>query len=672
MHRLNLFRLGEGILEDKIKRIHELVLYLNESSYAYYVLDNPKIEDSEYDRLYDELQELEDETNYILKDSPTQRVGDVVLDKFEKSVHKARMWSLDKVTSFDDLELWHNKNLKLSSENNLKSPSYIVVQKFDGVSINLTYENGEFIKASTRGNGEIGENVTEQAKTIKSIPLSINDMGSFEIRGEVIMTKEEFEKYNKVANIPLKNLRNGASGALRNLDVNETKKRRLDTFIYDVAYYDEGKFSTYFEMLNFLRDNKFKCSEFKLCKTLDEVKEEIKRIESLRENLNYDIDGVVVSVNELDLRSILGYTVKHPKFSIAYKFEAEEAMTKLIGVEWNVGRSGRVSPTAILEPTDVSGITIKRATLNNIDDIARKNVKLNCDVLIRRSNDVIPEIIKGFGGENLEEIEIPTICPSCKSTLSRDGVHLYCTNTISCRPQIVKSIVHFASRDAMNIEGFSEKLADQFYEKLCVKRISNLYEITFDDLLTLDKVKEKKANNILRAIEKSKECNLYNFIYALGIKNVGIKTSKDIVKEYKTLDKIMNVTREELDKIYGIGDIILDDIFKFLNNQEIRMEIRRLVELGIRFKDEEEVEVQDNLFKGKRVVVTGTIKNLSRKEIKELLERLGAKISDSVSKKTDYVIYGENSGSKLLKAQELDLNVISEDDFNEIIEKIGI
>ncbi|EIA25410.1 DNA ligase [Candidatus Arthromitus sp. SFB-mouse-SU] len=659
-------------MKNKIERIHELVLYLNESSYAYYVLDDPKIEDSEYDKLYDELRELENETKYILKNSPTQRVGDVVLDKFEKSVHKAKMWSLDKVTSFESFELWHNKNLKASNENNLGSPSYIVVQKFDGVSINLIYENGEFIKASTRGNGEIGENVTEQAKTIKSIPLSINDMGSFEIRGEVIMTKEEFEKYNRVANIPLKNLRNGASGALRNLDVNETKKRKLDTFIYDVAYYDEGKFSTYFEILNFLKDNKFKHPEFKLCKTLDEVKEEIKRIESLKDNLNYDIDGVVVSVNELDLRSILGYTVKHPKFSIAYKFEAEEVMTKLIGVEWNVGRSGRVSPTAILEPTDVSGITIKRATLNNIDDIVRKNVKLNCDVLIRRSNDVIPEIIKGLGREGLEEIEIPTICPSCKSPLSRDGVHLYCTNTISCRPQIVKSIVHFASRDAMNIEGFSEKLADQFYEKLCVKRISNLYEITFDDLLTLDKVKEKKANNILRSIEKSKECNLYNFIYALGIKNVGLKTSKDIVKEYKTLDRIMSVTREELDKIYGIGDVILDDIFKFLNNEGVREEIRRLIELGVKFKYEEEVEVQDNLFNGKIVVVTGTIKNLSRKDIKELLEKLGARISESVSKKTDYVIFGENAGSKLSKAKSLNLNMISEDEFNEIIEKIGI
>ena len=659
-------------MENKIKRINELVIYLNKCSYEYYVLDNPKIEDREYDKLYDELKKLEKESNYILKNSPTQRVGDIILDKFEKSVHKARMWSLDKVTSFESLDMWHMKNVNLSNENNLKTPSYIVVQKFDGVSINLIYENGEFIKAATRGTGEIGENVTEQAKTIKSIPLSIDDIGNFEIRGEVIMTKDEFEKYNKTSDTPLKNLRNGAAGALRNLDVSETNKRKLNTFIYDVAYYEDGKFSTYFEILNFLSQNKFKCPEFKLCNTIDEVKEEIKRIESLRENLNYDIDGVVVSINELDLRKILGYTVKHPKFSIAYKFEAEEVKTKLINVEWNVGRSGRVSPTAILEPVDIAGITIKRATLNNIDDIVRKNVKLNCEVLIRRSNDVIPEIIKGFSCENLEEIEIPDVCPSCKSPLTREGVHFYCTNTISCRPQIIKSIVHFASRDAMNIEGFSEKLAEQFYEKLCVKRISDLYKITFDDLVTLDKIKEKRANNILRSIDNSKECRLYNFIYALGIKNVGLKTSKDIVKEFRMLDRIMSVTREELNKIYGIGDVILDDIFKFLNNKEVREEIRKLIELGIKFKDEEDVEVQNNLFNGKRVVVTGTIQNLSRKEIKDLLEKLGAKISDSVSKKTDYVIYGENSGSKLLKAQELNINTISEDEFNKITEKLGI
>ncbi len=655
---------------DKILRIDELVKYLNECSYAYYVLDDPIIEDLKYDKLYDELLTLEKETGIIRKNSPTQRIGDIILDKFEKFTHKRKMWSLDKVNTFEELRSFYNKNIEVAMENNLSSPTYIVMEKFDGTSINLTYEKGEFIKASTRGTGEVGENVTSQAKTIKSIPLSINDMGSFEIRGEVIMTKEEFHKYNENSEVPLKNLRNGAAGALRNLNVNETKKRNLTTFIFDVGYFETGRFETYLDMLNFLKDNKFKCPSFRFCRTIDEIEEEIGKIKDKRENLDYDIDGVVISINELPLREILGFTVKHPKYAMAYKFEAEEALTKLLGVEWNVGRSGRVTPTALLEPVDISGITIKRATLNNIDDINRKNVKLYGDVLIRRSNDVIPEIIKGVGDEG-EEILIPDTCPSCGAYLSLDGAHLYCTNSISCKPQIVKAIVHFASRDAMNIEGLSDKLSGQFYEKLKVKRISDLYKITFDDLLTLEKFKEKKAKNIIDSINKSKICNLPNFIYALGIKNVGLKTSKDIVKTYKTLDKIMDLTKEELDFVYGIGDIIIEDIIKFFRNDEVRKEINSLLDLGINFIEEDYEEI-DNEFTGKTVVVTGTMKNFSRKEIKEVLEKLGAKVSESVSKKTNYVIYGESAGSKLKKAQDLGVNLLTEDEFYEIYKKLGI
>lgn len=660
-------------MNKKINRIEELVKYLNECSYAYFVLDNPIIDDFEYDKLYDELKILENEENYFLHNSPTQRVGDIILNKFDKSTHKSKMWSLDKVTSFEDLEEWYNKNIEIAQKNNIAEPTYIVMKKFDGASINLTYENGKFIKASTRGNGEVGENVTEQVKTIRSIPLDINDNSLLEIRGEIIMTKAEFEKYNKISDVPLKNLRNGAAGALRNLDVNETKKRNLSSFLFDIGYFEESKFNTYFEILSFLKENKFKCSDFKFCKSINEIKEEINNIKSVRDNLNYDIDGVVITVNEFEIRKILGYTVKHPKFSIAYKFEAVEEITKLIDVEWNVGRSGRVSPTAILDPIDIGGITIKRATLNNVDDIKRKNVKINGDVLVRRSNDVIPEIIRGLSEEdNLNDIEIPKNCPSCNSELSHDGVHIYCTNTISCKPQIIKSIVHFASRDAMNIEGFSEKIATQFYDNLDVKCISDLYKIKFEDLIKLDKFKEKKANNILESIEKSKECNLYNFIYSLGIKNVGLKTSKDIVKKYKTLDKIMNLSEEDLKEIYGIGDIIIEDILKFFNNNEVVNEIKKLLEMGIKFIEENDSVIVDNDFLGKTVVITGTMKNFSRNDIKKLLERFGAKISESVSKKTDYLIFGEKAGSKFDKAVSLNVKTLSENEFNEICEKIGI
>lgn len=660
-------------MENKKERIRELVEYLNKCAHSYYVIDNPIIEDSEYDKLYDELITLEKETNFILENSPTQRVGDVILSKFEKSVHKSKMWSLDKVTSFDDLESWINKNIQVAEENNLSKPTYIVSQKFDGASINLTYEGGKFIKASTRGTGEVGENVTSQVKTIKTIPLSINDDSTFEIRGEIIMTKDEFLKYNENSDIPLKNLRNGASGALRNLDVKETKKRNLSSFLFDIGYFEKNKFNTYNEMLMFLKENKFKCADYKHCLTFEEIKEEIERIKILREDLNYDIDGVVIAINELNLRDILGYTVKHPKFSMAFKFEAVEEITKLLDVEWNVSRSGRISPTGILEPIDIGGITIKRATLNNVDDIKRKNVKINGNVLIRRSNDVIPEIMKGIDdGENLKHIEIPTKCPSCNSNLIRNGAHIYCTNTISCKPQIIKSIVHFTSRDAMNIEGVSDKIANQFYEELNVKRISDLYTITLEDLLKLDKFKEKKANNILNAINQSKKCNLANFIYALGIRNVGIKTSKDIVKKHKTLDKIINLTKEELEGIYGIGDIVVEDILEFFKNSEVLEEINRLKELGFQFEVNEEIEVKENEFLNKNVVVTGTMENFSRTQMKEIIEKLGGKVTESVSKKTDYVIAGSNAGSKLTKAESLGIKVISENDFNEICEKIGI
>lgn len=664
----------ENFLDEKILQINELVKYLNECSYAYFVLDNPIVDDAVYDKLYDELKNLEKETNYVLSYSPTQRVGDVTLEKFEKSVHKSKMWSLDKVNSFSELQSWYNKNLEIAKENNLNNPTYIVMQKFDGTSINLSYEDGQFVKASTRGTGEVGENVSEQVKTIMSIPLKIFDKSSLEIRGEVIMTKGEFERYNKNAEVPLKNLRNGAAGALRNLDVYETKKRNLNSFLFDVGYFENGKFNTYFEILKFLKENRFKCSDYKFCESFEEILEEIDRIEKVRNGLDYDIDGVVISVNELNVRELLGYTVKHPKFSMAYKFGAIEGITILLDVEWNVGRSGRVSPTAILEPIDIGGITIKRATLNNVDDIKRKNVKLNGEVLIRRSNDVIPEIIRGLDESVGEEIEIPSHCPSCNSKLSKDGVHIYCTNTISCKPQIVKSIVHFASRDAMNIEGFSDKIAMQFYEKLGVKRISDLYNLRFENLLTLEKFKEKKANNFLNAIERSKNCNLSNFIYALGIKNVGLKTSKDIVKKFKTLDNIISIKKDELEEIHGIGEVIVKDILDFFENEEVRNEIERIKNSGIIFLSEETFENEnvDNEFYGKTIVVTGTMKNFSRKEIKNLLEKLGGKTSESISKKTDYLIYGEKAGSKLDKALNLNVKTLSEEEFNEICEKLSI
>lgn len=659
---------------DKNLRIKELVTNLNDFSYFYYALDNPKISDVEYDRLYDELKKLELETGIVLEDSPTQRVGHTIIEKFEKSTHKSKMWSLGKVNSFEELETWHNKNLDIIKENNISSLTYVVMKKFDGVSINLSYENGNFIKGATRGTGEIGENVTEQTKTIKGIPFHIDSKAIFEIRGEVIMTREAFQEYNKNSEVPLKNLRNGAAGALRNLDYRETKKRNLISYLFDIGYYEGIDFKTFEEMLIFLEDNKFQTCNYKVCSSIEEVKTEIKNITLLREDLDYDIDGVVITINELETRDILGYTVKHPKFSVAYKFEALEESTKLLDVEWNVSRSGRVNPTAILEPVDLGGITIKRATLNNMDDINRKGVKINSIVFIRRSNDVIPEIlgISNVQSDNLLEIIPPKFCPACNTPLELNGVHIICNNSISCKPQIVKAIVHFGSRDAMNIEGFSEKIAEQFYEELGVKKILDLFKLKVDDLLKLDKFKDKKANNIIESIEKSKKCNLENFIYALGIKNVGLKTSKDIVKEYKTLDRIMNLTKEELLGIHGIGEIIIDEIINLFSNEKVKREIYELVESsGIIFNNIENLTIESE-FTGKSIVVTGTMLKFSRKQIKDILERLGAKVTETVSKKTDFVIHGKNAGSKLYKAVKLNVKTLTEEEFNIVYEKSGI
>lgn len=662
---------------DKKELIESLVDELNKYAYEYYSLDNPSISDKEYDEKYDELKKLEEETNYILPYSPTLRVGDRVLEGFSKYTHKARLWSLDKAQSLEQIKEWHNRNLKFINEMNtrgesLPTPRYVLTKKFDGLTINLTYnENGILVSAATRGNGEVGEEVSPQVKTIKSIPLKINNTDVFEIHGEAIMTNEAFESYNKNSEVPLKNLRNGAAGALRNLNLKETAKRNLSAFFYDIGYKEGKAFETYEEMLNFIKGTGLPMDDYiRYCTTLEEIEKEVKYIEDIRFDLNYDIDGVVIAIDDIRTRELMGYTVKFPKWAIAYKFEAQETTTKLLDVEWNVGRSGRVGPTAILEPIELAGVTVRRATLNNIDDIRRKGVKIGAEVFIRRSNDVIPEImgVVNESLENSEEINVPESCPACGGHIIKNGVHYFCENTLSCKPQMVKSIVHFASRDAMNIAGFSEKTAEQFFEKLDMKSIAKLYKLEKEELLTLEKFGPKKAQNILNAIEKSKDCELYRFIYALGIPNVGVKTAKDLVNKFKSLEGIKNATFEELVLVPDVGDIVAKCILEFFKEERAIKTINELLSLGVNPMFEEK-EVISSPFEGKTVVVTGTLKSYSRNEIKEKLETLGAKISGSVSKKTDFVIAGEEAGSKLDKALELGVKVLKEEEFEVLIKE---
>ncbi len=657
------------------KDIETLVKRLNDYAYNYYVLDNPTISDKEYDEIYNELLEKEKTYNYVLKDSPTQRVGDNILAKFKKHTHLGRLWSLDKGQTIEEIRAWHLKNVKFVEEYNevnsekLPNPTYILTKKFDGLTINLTYEDGVLKTAASRGNGEVGEEITYQVKTIKNIPTNILKKSIFEIHGEAVMTKEAFENYNKNAEVPLKNMRNGAAGALRNLDLKETAKRNLSAFFYDVGYTEGFNFKSYRDMIEFIKSNGFPVDDyFYYADNFEEIEEQLKYIESIKPDLNFDIDGVVIAIDDIKTREALSYTIKFPKWAIAYKFKAEETTTKVIDVEWNVGRSGRVSPTAILKPVDLAGVIVKRATLNNLDDIKRKGVRIFADVFVRRSNDVIPEIMGTVEGclENTKEIVPPEVCPYCGTRLILDGAHLFCENSLSCTPQLVKSIVHFASRDAMNIEGLNDKTAAQLVEQLNIKNIADVYKIKKEELLTLDKFADKKAEKLLSAIENSKKTKLSSFIYALGIPNVGLKTAKDLAKKFKNLNNIMNLSKEELMTTSDIGGVVSKNITDFFQSEGIKAIFYELKNLGIEFIDESDIEC-GSIFANKNVVVTGKLNKYSRNEIKDKLEALGANVTESVSKKTDYVIYGEDAGSKFDKANKLGVKTISEEEFENLI-----
>lgn len=660
---------------DNIERMKELIDIIEDLNYHYYTLDDPKLSDGEYDKIYYELVELEKQTEVVLPYSPTQRVGGEILEKFQKHVHLGKLWSLDKSQSIGELKNWDKRVRKLIEEYNtthedkLPEPTYVVEYKFDGLTINLTYKNGELVEGATRGNGEVGEAILSQIKTIKPIPLKIKFKGTIEIQGEGLMPLSALEKYNQIHVEPLKNARNAAAGALRNLDPKVTKERNLIGYFYNVGYIEGKKFETHIEMLEFLRENRLPVNKYlKLYETIDKVVEEIERVDTERKKLDVLTDGIVIKINDMRTREILGYTQKFPRWAIAYKFEAEETTTKLLEVEWNVGRTGKVTPTAILSPVEIGGVTVKRATLNNWDDIQRKKVSINSNVLIRRSNDVIPEIMGTMDTEEeTEEIKKPEYCPSCGSELVQDGVHIFCPNSLTCKPQLVSRMVHFASRDAMNIEGFNEKTAEKLFEELDLTDIPQIYELKYEDLINLEGFKEKKTNNLLSAIEKSKECTLDSFIYALGIPNVGKKTARDLANHFKSLDKILDAEYEELITIPDVGDVIANSIIEFFHDSKILEGIDKLLYEGVNPQYEESETLEDTFFSGKTVVLTGTIEGISRNELKEIIEKMGGKVSGSISKKTDYVVVGEDPGSKYEKALSLGIEIIDENRLKTII-----
>ncbi|MCJ8012673.1 NAD-dependent DNA ligase LigA [Paenibacillus sp. KQZ6P-2] len=664
---------------DPMFTMEQLVAELNKYNYHYYTLDKPLISDKEYDALYDQLVALEKESGMTLPDSPTQRVGGELLKGFAQHRHLASLWSLDKAQNVEQLASWNARAAKLVADYNSKNPgnplpelSYAVELKFDGLTLNLTYTDGRLVQAATRGNGVVGEGILAQVKTIKSVPLSIPYKdGTIEVQGEGIMNLSVLESYNQTAAEPLKNARNAAAGALRNLNPKVTAERRLSAFFYNVGYSDNIRFDSHKEMMDFLRDNHFKVNPFiTYFQNFDDVVEQLQDIQERRSGLDYLIDGAVIKIVDMRTREALGYTDKFPRWAVAFKFEAEETTTVLESVSWEVGRTGKITPVARVEAVELAGVTVQNCTLNNIGDIERKNLKhaLGTRVFIRRSNDVIPEILGKVTEESDgEEIVYPEHCPACGSPLEQRGAHLFCNNNLECKPQIIGKITHFASRDAMDIETFSVMTAEQLYNELNVREPADLYTLTFEDLIKLDRFGEKKANNLLASLEKSKSRDLASFLFALGIPNTGKSTTKMLAEHFRDLHAVMNATAEELVALPDVGGIVADSIVGFFADPMIKAGIEKMLSLGVEAKAPEAPRVvsTDSFFSGKTVVLTGTLHQLTRDEAAEKLEALGAKITGSVSKKTDLVIAGEKAGSKLAKAQQLGIQVI--EDENEFI-----
>jgi len=648
-----------------MERMRELVDLLNKYAYEYYVLDEPTISDVEYDALYDELVALEKELVFVLPDSPTKRVGGETLKNFPSYTHKGRLFSLDKAKNIEETEAFFNRLIKQLGY----LPELTLEHKFDGLTLSLTYDKGELVRGATRGDGEVGEDVTEQIKTIRTIPLKIKFQGLIEIQGEGIMKFSAFNEYNKTAEVPLKNPRNAAAGAIRNLNPKETAKRKLDFFAYNIGYHEGITFNTQEEMREFIIDNGFMVGEqFSVVRSLEELEKALAEIETNRDSLDFLIDGAVIKVNKTSLRLELGHTEKFPRWALAYKFRAIETTTTLKDVIWQVSRTSKLNPLAILEPVDLLGVTVQRATLNNYSDIQRKGIKIGSRVLVRRSNDVIPEIMGVYEhSEDSKEILPPTVCPACGAPTKLDGVFYYCTNTIDCAPQIISTLDHFASKPCMNIEGFSEKTAEQLYNDLKVKSPDELYTLKYEDLQKLEGFKDKKIKNLLDSIEKSKKTTLARFLFALGISQIGKKAAKQLADHFVTLDAVMSATPFELILLEDFGDIMVNNVVSFFDDEKNKALIASLLKNGVTIMEEE--VVTEGIFVGYNVVFTGALNKYKRSQAQQIVIERGGKCADTVSKSVNLVVAGADAGSKLEKAKKLGIKVITEEEFAEMIEK---
>ena len=658
-------------------RIIELVNILNKANHEYYILDNPTLTDREYDRYMQELIMLEKRyPEYKLETSPTERVGSLVLSKFDKITHELPMLSLGNVFNFDEIRLF-DERIKKEVDN----PTYVCELKIDGLAVSLKYENGNLVRGATRGDGIVGEDITNNVMTIKSIPLVLNEKVDIEVRGEIYMGKSAFNKLNDErrnnGETLFANPRNAAAGSVRNLDSKVTEKRDLDCFIYHLPNPFDYNIKNHHECLEYMKRLGFNVNDtYRLCGNIYEVIDFIKEYTEKRDSLSYEIDGIVIKVNNINYQNILGFTVKVPKWATAYKFPAEEVETRLIDILFTVGRTGKITPNAILEPVKVAGSTISKATLHNEDNVINKDIRVGDSVIIRKAGDVIPEVVSSIkekrDGSEIS-FEMAKTCPICKSVLVRkeeEAAH-YCLN-IECPARKIENIIHFASRDAMNIEGLGDSLIEDMYNEGYIKDITDIYNLKKynDELSLLEGFGPKMLDNLYTSIDNSKNNSLEKLLFALGIRQVGSKTAKILARKYKTLDNLMNATIEEMLEINDIGGIIAKSIYDYFKNEENIKIINKLIEYGLNTKylDNKNIE-EDEFFQNKTFVLTGTLYEITRDKASNLIEELGGKTSNSVSKKTDYVILGENAGSKYDKAIQLNIPILNEEEFLDKIRK---
>jgi DNA ligase (NAD+) len=657
--------------EKKIRALREKI---REHEYKYFVLDDPSISDAEFDQLMQKLIKLEAEfPELITEDSPTQRVGGEVLDEFEKVEHSATMLSLD--NAFGAAEL-RDFDQRIKKNLNGEDYQYVVEHKIDGLSAVMRYNNGSFELGATRGNGEVGEDITQNMKTIRSLPLKIDEKSELELRGEIYLAKSEFQRLNEKRlendDSPFANPRNAAAGSVRQLDSKIAAERSLSILIYDLISHSEREFETHLEVFSYLKEQGFKVNWHQSAADIEAVIEICEQWQEERENLDFEIDGLVIKINNLSLRDKLGSTARSPRWAIAYKFPAQQKTTKIKDIEISLGRTGALTPTAILEPVELAGSTVSRATLHNEDEIKRKDIRIGDTVLVQKAGDVIPEVVKVIKEErdgSEKEFKMPENCPVCGGEVIRpEGEAVSrCTN-ISCPAQRKETILHFVSRDAMNIEGVGPALIEQLLANNLIEDYADLYFLKQAHLKDLERMGEKSSQNVIQAIEASKSREFFRVLYALGIRHVGIGAARILAENFDSIEAVKEAAAEELEAIDEIGPVIAESIVGFFQERHNRDLLSRLKQAGIRL-EREDAQQEEKFLEGLKFVFTGSLNNYTRSEVKDLVEKAGGRAVSAVSSKTDYLVIGDNPGSKYDKAQELEVEIISEAEFKDIIEK---